>query len=198
MQKKIQINLLPATDREKSLELDLLQELHLMLVGLPDTNRKIIFNAIREQLLAMPDTDVRKLDLSETIAESQAKSIFQELVNRYNSMAELGLRTIEEYNTTSANNWHYIVVLINYHPVVNEDDCKIDDLICKLAQKGRAAGIHLILESSITPPFQICFNFPARFIGNSTLEMAEGECLSENEFGLFYSYCEKCERRTLH
>ena len=182
MQKKIQINLLPATYKEKSLEIDLRQELHLMLVGLPDTKQEIIFNAIREQLLAMPDTDVRKIDPTEENAESQMRTIFQELENRYHTMAELGMRTIEDYNQISANNWHYIVVLINYHPVTGDE---IDDLICKLAQKGRAAGIHLILESSTTPPSRICINFPTRF------EM------SENDATLTF-YGKKCEKRNLH
>ena len=184
MQKKIQITLLPATDKEKSLEIDLRQELHLMITGIPDVDRKMIFDAIREQLLAMPDTDVcfRKIDLTEENAESQMRTIFQELENRYHTMAELGMRTIEDYNQISANNWHYIVVLINYHPVTGDE---IDNLICKLAQKGRAAGIHLILESSTTPPSRICINFPTRF------EM------SENKATLI-SYGKKCERRNLH
>lgn len=182
MQKKIQITLLPATDKEKSLEIDLRQELHLMITGIPDVDRKMIFDAIREQLLAMPDTDVRKIDLTEENAESQMRTIFQELENRYHTMAELGMRTIEDYNQISANNWHYIVVLINYHPVTGDE---INDLICKLAQKGRAAGIHLILESSTTPPSRICFNFPTRFE------------ISENETTLI-SYGKKCERRNLH
>ena len=180
MQKKIQITLLPATDKEKSLEIDLRQELHLMITGIPDADRKMIFDAIREQLQAMPDTDVRKIDLTEENAKSQMRTIFQELENRYHTMAKLGMRTIEDCNQTAANNWHYIVVLINYHPVT-----EIDDLICKLAQKGRAAGIHLILESSATPPSRMCFNFPTRF------EM------SENEATLI-SYGKKCERRSLH
>ena len=182
MQKKIQITLLHATDKEKSLEIDLRQELHLMITGIPDADRKMIFDAIREQLLAMQDTDVRKIDLTEENAKSQMRTIFQELENRYHTMAKLGMRTIEDYNQISANNWHYIVVLINYHPVTGD---KIDDFICKLAQKGRAAGIHLILESSTTPPSRICFNFPTRF------EM------SGNEATLI-SYGKKCERRSLH
>ena len=182
MQKKIQITLLPATDKEKSLEIDLRQELHLMITGIPDADRKMIFDSIREQLLAMPDTAVKKIDLTEENAESQMRTIFQELENRYYTMAELGMRTIEDYNQISTNNWHYIVVLINYHPVTGGE---IDDFICKLAQKGRAAGIHLILESSITPPSRICFNFPTRF------EMSGNEAT-------FISYGKKCERRNLH
>jgi hypothetical protein len=86
--------------------------------------------------------------------------------------------------------WHYIVVLINYHPVGGE----IDFLICKLAQKGRAAGIHLILESSKTPSSRICVNFPARLIGSGTLEMAKGNRFAENAAGLFYFCGKKCEK----
>ena len=182
MQKKIQISLLHAINKEKSLKIDLRQELHLMITGIPDADRKMIFDAISEQLLAIPDTDVRKIDITEENAESQMRTVFQELENRYHTMAKLGMRTIEDYNQISANNWHYIVVLINYHPVTGD---KIDDFICKLAQKGRAAGIHLILESSTTPPSRICFNFPTRF------EM------SGNEATLI-SYGKKCERRNLH
>ena len=60
-----------------------------MLVGPPDTKQEIIFNAIREHLLAMPDTDVRKIDPTEENTESQMRTIFQELENRYHTMAEL-------------------------------------------------------------------------------------------------------------
>ena len=81
MQKKIQINLLPTTYNEKSLEIDLRQELHLMITGIPDADRKMIFDAIREQLLAMPDTDVRKIDLTEENAESQMRTTFLTVKN---------------------------------------------------------------------------------------------------------------------
>ena len=92
----------------------------------------MIFDAISEQLLAMPDTDVRKIDLTEENAESQMRTIFQELEKRYHIMAKLGMRTIKDYNQISANNWHYIVVLINYHPVTGDE---IDDFICKQSPK---------------------------------------------------------------
>ena len=188
------ITLIFQKDNGQSIELDFHEELHLMITGLPENKREMIVEAIRGQLQAMPDTEV--VEITGNIAVSQKKSmlqdILQELQTRYCTMADLGMKTIVDYNQVSAGKWNYIVVLIDYHPVSGNDD-EVDDLICKLAQKGRAAGIHLILNAAKTPSLMVCANFPARFVGNTAPEIAKG--LSENEVGLFYSYGKKGEKR---
>jgi len=72
-----------------------------------------------------------------------------EMENRYSRFAEVGVRNIEGFNDLSGfQAMPYIVIFIDeladlmvYAPT------EVEDAICRLAQKARAAGIHLVLST---------------------------------------------------
>jgi len=81
----------------------------------------------------------------------------QEMDNRYTLMAKLGVRNIESYNNALANKpmdqadeysyLPYLVIVIDEFADLIMTDKKVEDIIVRLAQKARAAGIHLILAT---------------------------------------------------
>jgi S-DNA-T family DNA segregation ATPase FtsK/SpoIIIE len=83
-------------------------------------------------------------------AAEALKKIVIEMEQRYRVLAEKAARSIETYNSQTGNEEQmpYIVVFIDeladlMFTVANE----IEDSIARLAQMGRAAGIHLILAT---------------------------------------------------
>jgi len=72
-----------------------------------------------------------------------------EMENRYNRFAEVGVRNIEGFNELSGfQAMPYIVILIDeLADLMAYAPSEVEDAICRLAQKARAAGIHLVLAT---------------------------------------------------
>ncbi len=79
----------------------------------------------------------------------------QEMERRYRQMASIGVRNIEDYNqvvqadSTEESSLFYIVMIINEIAdlMTTGVENQIDQSITQLAQKARAAGIHIILAT---------------------------------------------------
>jgi S-DNA-T family DNA segregation ATPase FtsK/SpoIIIE len=69
--------------------------------------------------------------------------------NRYTRFAEVGVRNIEGFNELSGfQAMPYIVILIDeLADLMAFSATEVEDAICRLAQKARAAGIHLVLAT---------------------------------------------------
>ncbi len=100
-----------------------------------------LYNGI-PHLLTPVVTDPKK-------ASKYLKQIVNEMENRYQLFASQGIRDIDHYNNVSTNkSLSYIVVIIDELAdlmMVSAHD--MEELICRLAQKARAAGIHLVIAT---------------------------------------------------
>jgi S-DNA-T family DNA segregation ATPase FtsK/SpoIIIE len=72
-----------------------------------------------------------------------------EMENRYTRFAEVGVRNIEGFNELSGfQAMPYIIIFIDeLADLMAFAPSEVEDSICRLAQKARAAGIHLVLAT---------------------------------------------------
>lgn len=75
-----------------------------------------------------------------------------EMEKRYSRFVELGVRNIEKYNEkvvhSQDENMPYIVIIIDeLADLMIVSPQEVEDAICRIAQKARAAGIHLLLAT---------------------------------------------------
>ncbi|WP_281279690.1 DNA translocase FtsK [Terrilactibacillus laevilacticus] len=87
-------------------------------------------------------------------ASLSLKWAVEEMENRYQYFAKMGVRDIKRYNECIDNGQHegeimpYIVIIIDELAdlmMVSPQD--VEEAICRIAQKARAAGIHLLLAT---------------------------------------------------
>jgi S-DNA-T family DNA segregation ATPase FtsK/SpoIIIE len=101
-------------------------------------------------------------------AEALKKMVF-EMERRYRFLAEKGARNIESFNIQAKEEDHlpYLVIIIDeLADLMFTAPTDVEDSITRLAQMGRAAGIHLILATQ-RPSVDVITgiikaNFPAR------------------------------------
>ncbi|MDX8392995.1 MAG: DNA translocase FtsK, partial [Mariprofundales bacterium] len=124
-----------------------------------------------------------------------------EMDRRYSIMAEARVRNIAGYNRIVAdegNHLPYIVVIIDeLSDLMMTAGKEVEQHICRLAQKARAAGIHLILATQrpsvdvITGlikanlPSRIAFQVSSRIDSRTILDQSGAECLLGNGDMLF-------------
>lgn len=71
-----------------------------------------------------------------------------EMESRFEKIAELGTRDITGYNKKSEVQIPKILIVIDeLSDLMMSSSKNVEDLICRLAQKGRASGIHMILAT---------------------------------------------------
>lgn len=92
---------------------------------------------------------------------------------RYTLLKDAGARNIKEYNEMSANKMEYYVIVIDeYGDLVMQSGKEMERLICRLAQKARAVGMHLIVStqrpSATIVTGNIKANFPTRIAFRTT------------------------------
>lgn len=99
-------------------------------------------------LIAPVITDVKA-------ATKSLKWAVQEMENRYQKFVELGVRNIDKYNEKirgmtdeSYEKMPYIVIIIDeLADLMMMSPQEVEDAICRIAQKARACGIHLLLAT---------------------------------------------------
>lgn len=107
-------------------------------------------------------------------AERVLQSLCELMEERYNLVSSAGKRNIKEYNAMSiVDPMPYIVVVIDeYGDLIMQSGKSTERSICRLAQKARAVGIHLIIStqrpSSTIITSNIKANFPARIAFRTT------------------------------
>lgn len=92
---------------------------------------------------------------------------------RYTMLKDAGARNIKEYNEMSAKKMEYYVIVIDeYGDLVMQSGREMERLICRLAQKARAVGMHLIIStqrpSATIVTGNIKANFPTRIAFRTT------------------------------
>lgn len=168
------------------------EELKLMLVD-PKMLELSVYNDI-PHLLVPVITDMSK-------AAQGLGWCAQEMDDRYALMAQVGARNIESYNRALANQpaasvdegnhrfLPYLVIVIDEFADLIMTDKKVEDTIVRLAQKARAAGIHIILATQrpsvnvvtglikANIPARISFKVSARVDSRTVLDQSGAEQL---------------------
>ena len=107
-------------------------------------------------------------------AERVLQSLCELMEERYNLVSSAGKRNIKEYNAmTIVDPMPYIVVVIDeYGDLIMQSGKTMERSICRLAQKARAVGIHLIIStqrpSATIVTGNIKANFPTRIAFRTT------------------------------
>ena len=106
-------------------------------------------------------------------AQQTLNGIIDIMEERYTMLKTKGVRNIAEYNKVSSDKMQYIVVVVDeYGDLVMTADSEMERSICRLAQKARAVGIHLIISTQ-RPDVSIVTgnikaNFPTRIAFRTT------------------------------
>lgn len=112
-------------------------------------------------------------------AERTLNSICTLMDERYELLSSAGVRNIQEYNNKLAlsgsptEKLPYVVVVIDeYGDLILTSDTKLERTICRIAQKARAVGIHMIIATQ-RPDTKIVTgnikaNFPTRIAFRTT------------------------------
>ena len=178
---------------------DLADMPHLLVAGATGQGKSVGLNVMLMSLLhkKTPDEmklvliDPKKVELSvysklagsylahPVITEvEEAQNVLTALCNimdeRYDLVSSAGKRNIKEYNALSiVEPLPYIVVVIDeYGDLVMQAGREMERAICRLAQKARAVGIHLIIStqrpSATVVTGNIKANFPVRIAFRTT------------------------------
>lgn len=109
---------------------------------------------------------------------SQAKDTLDAVIrlmeSRYSLLEQSGVRNLQEYNAIAEKKLPYIVVVIDEYGdlILSANDREIEKSICRIAQKARAVGIHMIISTQ-RPDTKIVTgsikaNFPTRIAFRTT------------------------------
>ena len=142
------------------------EELQFVLID-PKQVELSIYNQLQKLYLAAPVIT----EVSE--AENTLSDLCKLMDRRYEVISSAGKRNIKEYNALAEcslpafDKLPYVVVVIDeYGDLIMQGGKQIERAICRLAQKARAVGIHLIIStqrpSSTIITSNIKANFPAR------------------------------------
>ena len=169
---------------------DLAKMPHLLIAGATGSGKSVCMNAIISCLimnhspadLQMLLVDPKRVELTPyngiphlitpVVVETDKvvnllKGLIQEMMDRYRIMEEIGVRNIETYNKKASAKMPYIVVAIDeLADLMMTAAFDVEQSICRLAQLGRATGIHLIIATQ-RPSVDVITglikaNFPSR------------------------------------
>lgn len=107
-------------------------------------------------------------------AEQKLEDICDLMDERYKLLSSVGVRNIQEYNAISiVEKLPYLVVVIDeYGDLVMTSGKQMERYICRIAQKARAVGIHMIIStqrpSATIVTGNIKANFPTRIAFRTT------------------------------
>ncbi len=152
------------------ISIDLLKTPHLLIAGSTGSGKSCILNNIISSLALKYNKnyyktiliDVKQVEfiqfeklpqLATPIITTTEKAIdilnkmCDIMSNRYTILSANGCRNIEEYNEKSIDKLCYYNIVIDELADLFIQAPDIENIICRLAQLGRAAGIHLILAT---------------------------------------------------
>ncbi len=95
------------------------------------------------------------------------KGVIREMMDRYRKMEELGVRNIEAYNKRVEERMPFLVVVVDeLADLMMTASFDVEQSLCRLAQLGRATGIHLVIATQ-RPSVDVLTglikaNFPSR------------------------------------
>ena len=175
----------------ENIALDLAKMPHLLIAGATGSGKSVALNAIVAGLLMEKSpaemrlllVDPKRVELTPyngiphllcpVIVEvdevvGMLKGVINEMMNRYRQMEEVGVRNIEAYNKRMRDDKmpFLLVVVDELADLMMTAAFDVEQSLCRLAQLGRATGIHLILATQ-RPSVDVVTglikaNFPSR------------------------------------
>jgi len=151
--------------------MDLTKMPHLLIAGSTGSGKSVFINAVICCLLMSMSPEKLKLILIDPkrveltpysgvphlvvppVVETEKvvtvlKSVISEMLDRYRRMQEVQAKNIEAYNKKTGENMPYLVVAVDeLADLMMTASFDVEQSICRLAQLGRATGIHLIVAT---------------------------------------------------
>lgn len=134
------------------------EEMQLLLID-PKMVELSPYSAIEKQYLAAPVVTETK------DAEEKLKAVCELMDERYAMISSVGVRNIKEYNALSTTEkMPYLVVVIDeYGDLIMTAGRQMEQYICRIAQKARAVGIHMIVSTQRPAATIVTGNIKANF-----------------------------------
>ena len=169
---------------------DLAKMPHLLVAGATGSGKSVCLNAIVSCLITektpaemrMLLVDPKRVELTPyngiphllapVVVETDTvvgylKGLIREMFDRYRRMEEVGVRNIEAYNSRMPDKMPFLCVIIDeLADLMMTAAVDVEQSICRLAQLGRATGIHMIIATQ-RPSVDVLTglikaNFPSR------------------------------------
>ena len=145
-------------------------ELKLILID-PKQVELTIYDAIKKPYLAKLHKDSEAIITEVDEAQSTLASVCQMMDNRYSKLKEAAVRNIKEYNYSVEKGYvkgekmpYYVVIIDEYGDLVMQANGKtMEKYICRIAQKARAVGIHMIISTQRPSTEIVTGNIKANF-----------------------------------
>lgn len=170
--------------------IDLAKMPHLLVAGSTGSGKSVFVNTVISCLLIQKDPselrllliDPKRVELTPyngiphlltpVVVEtdqvvSLLKGLNREMMDRYRRMEEFGVRNIDSYNKKSPDQMPYLVVAVDeLADLMMTASADVERELCRLAQLGRATGIHMIVATQ-RPSVDVLTglikaNFPSR------------------------------------
>ena len=170
--------------------IDLAKMPHLLVAGSTGSGKSVFVNTVISCLLIQKDPselrllliDPKRVELTPyngiphlltpVVVEtdqvvSLLKGLNREMMDRYRRMEESGVRNIDSYNKKSPDQMPYLVVAVDeLADLMMTASADVERELCRLAQLGRATGIHMIVATQ-RPSVDVLTglikaNFPSR------------------------------------
>jgi DNA segregation ATPase FtsK/SpoIIIE, S-DNA-T family len=138
----------------------------------PDEIRMILIDPKRVELT--PYSDIPHLYTDEVIVDTEKavsvlSSTVTEMMNRFKVLEKVGVKNISDFNTKMNKThkmWNLLIVIDELADLMLQAGSEIERLIVRLAQLGRATGIHLVVATQ-RPSVDVVTglikaNFPSR------------------------------------
>ena len=174
----------------ETVNIDLAKMPHLLVAGSTGSGKSVFVNTIISCLLIEKDPselrllliDPKRVELTPyngiphlltpVVVEtdqvvSLLRGLIREMMDRYRRMEEIGVRNIDSYNRKSPDRMPYLVVAVDeLADLMMTASVDVEQALCRLAQLGRATGIHLIVATQ-RPSVDVLTglikaNFPSR------------------------------------
>ncbi len=150
---------------------DLAEMPHLLIAGATGSGKSVCINTILSSLIMERSpaemrlllVDPKRVELTSyngiphlltpVVVETDKvvallKGMIREMLERYRRMEEVGVRNIDSYNRKMPDRMPYLVVAIDeLADLMMSASFEVEQAICRLAQLGRATGIHLIVAT---------------------------------------------------
>ena len=142
------------------------EELKLVLIDPKQVELTIYEKIARPYLLKLEGSD-NAIITDTSSALSMLNRLCCAMEERYTKLKEKNVRNISEYNAISVDKMPYYVVIIDeYGDLIMQSGSTLEKYICRIAQKARAVGIHMIIStqrpSTDIVTGRIKANFPTR------------------------------------
>ena len=145
-------------------------ELKLILID-PKQVELTIYDAIKKPYLAKLHKNSEAIITEVDEAQETLRAVCEMMDNRYSKLKQESVRNIKEYNYSVEKGYvkgekmpYYVVIIDEYGDLVMQANGKtMEKYICRIAQKARAVGIHMIISTQRPSTDVVTGNIKANF-----------------------------------